>query len=60
MGRKGFVTILFFGGLIAVLTKYVYLIIPAGLTIMIAMMIHRKRIRREGEQRIIYVRNRRS
>ena len=57
MGKKGFVTFLFFGGLLAVVLKYVYLIIPAILTITFILIIRRKKDRNERENRgVIYIR----
>jgi len=55
--KKGLMIFLFIAGLGAIVLKYVYLIIPAIITITFLMIIRRRNIRKEEEvRRVIYVR----
>jgi len=59
MSRKGFVKFLVFGGLLAVILKYVFLIIPITLTIIFIMIVHRNRLKKgRDERRVFYIRRR--
>lgn len=54
--KKGLMIFLFIAGLSAIVLKYVYLIIPAIITITFLMIIRRRKGRQEEVGRVIYIR----
>ena len=59
MARKGlFARILFFGAIFAIVTKYVYLIIPAIIALILGVIIRKRRSDRGIGDRVIYIRKR--
>ena len=59
MARKGlFARILFFGGIFVIVTKYVYLIIPAIIALILGVIIRKRRSDRGIGDRVIYIRKR--
>ena len=59
MARRGWLgKILFAGVIITIVSKYVYLIVPAVLTLIVAMIIRKRKNDKVGDGRLIYIRQR--
>ena len=59
MVRRGWLgKVLFFGAIFAVVTKYVYLIIPAIIALILGVIIRKRKFNKENVGRVIYIRQR--